>query len=419
MLIEGTRPTIALSTEVHKSARAMFEASGIQFELFDKMTPLDELADFVNEKGAGFLGKRSNPKLSREFLESTGLYTIGCYCKETGIDIEAADDLGITVTNSPEGNSDAVGEYVAGMAIALSRGLITGDHMAQRQKWGKHNGQEVAGSTLGLIGFGAAGKRAAKKLHALGMNVVFWDADEGVESNEYATRLDNADEVIEAAHVLSLHIPGKGNEGFFDKSKLDMMPDGAILINTSRYEIMDDDAVEAALDSDSGKLGGLAIDVHTMPEPSKFGDSFASRFRGKDNTVVTCHQAGSGINAQLGTAGEVTDYLIDNIWTGNTEHSLNMPTIELGPVLYGARLLLPHRNHPGVIGEIGTLLGQHGINIEAMDNKPKYPVKERPDGLVYGFYDTDGAEFTPEVFEAVRSLDFVLRPRITRPQAQS
>lgn len=411
-MVEHPTPTIVLSTEINPLAHGMIEEQGIRVETFDKKTPLDELADFVNANEAVMLGKRSNPKLSREFLENTGLYAIGCFCKETGIGLEDADELGITIFNSPEGNSDAVAEYVVAAAIALSRGFITGDHMAQRGKWGKRNGQEIAGSTVGLLGFGAAGQRAGQKLHALGANIVFWDLNDTVRSNDFATRLDTADEVIQASDILSLHIPGKGNEGAFGQRQVEMMRDGAILIDSARYEILDPAAIEAALDA--GKLGGLAIDVHPMPEPSKFGDDFDSRFAGRDNVLVTSHLAGSGKNAQRGTTAEVAGYLTDFWRTGNTAHSVNMPRIELGPVAVGTRLLLPHRNRPGVVGEIGTLLGRHGINIEGLDSKPKYPIEERHDGLVYSHFDTDGSEFTPEVFEAIEGLDFALRPRVIR-----
>ena len=101
-------PTIALSEEIHDLATQTFEERGGTVVKFDKGMPLNELAEFVVNAGAVMLGKRSNPKLNAEFLrQASTLHTIGCYCKETGVDLEAADAEGIAVFNSPEGNSDA------------------------------------------------------------------------------------------------------------------------------------------------------------------------------------------------------------------------------------------------------------------------------------------------------------------------
>jgi (S)-sulfolactate dehydrogenase len=151
------------------------------------------------------------------------------------------------------------------------------------------NGREVAGKTLGLIGFGSIGRLSAKLAQALGMQVVAFDAMMDADDPAFATsgvRAVGLDELIAGADVISLHVPlVESTRGLFDARRIAAMKRGAILINTARGGIVDEVALAAALRS--GQLGGAAIDVFAdepLPASAHFVDC--------PNLLLTPHIAG-------------------------------------------------------------------------------------------------------------------------------
>jgi (S)-sulfolactate dehydrogenase len=151
------------------------------------------------------------------------------------------------------------------------------------------NGREVAGKTLGLVGFGSIGQLTSKLARALGMQVMAFDAMMDADHPAYAelgVRCVGLDELIAGADVVSLHVPlVDGTRGLFDAARLATMKRGAVLINTARGGIVDEVALAAALKS--GQLGGAAIDVFGA-EPLVASDHFA----GCPNLLLTPHIAG-------------------------------------------------------------------------------------------------------------------------------
>ena len=208
------------------------------------------------------------------------------------IDVTACEARGIAVIPATGANALAVAEYVIGTAMLLLRGAYGSSADVAAGKWPRNalsNGREIAGKTLGLIGFGGIGQLTASLAQALGMRVIASDALLPASSPGWrAADLPHLplDELLKMADVVSLHVPLTAEtRNMLDASRLAMMKADAILINTSRGGVVDEPALAAALKA--GKLGGAALDVFD-PEPLPAGSALA----GAPNLILTPHIAG-------------------------------------------------------------------------------------------------------------------------------
>ncbi|HEX4883372.1 MAG TPA: hydroxyacid dehydrogenase [Casimicrobiaceae bacterium] len=208
------------------------------------------------------------------------------------IDVALCEARGIAVIPATGANALAVAEYVIGTAMLLLRGAYASTADVAAGKWPRaalSNGREIAGKTLGIVGFGGIGRLTARLGRALGMRAMGFDAqlpashacwrDEDVEPR-------TLDALLAAADVLTLHVPLlPATRNLVDASRLASMKRGAILVNTARGGVVDEAAVAAALRS--GHLGGAALDVFET-EPLAAGSPLA----GCPNLVLTPHIAG-------------------------------------------------------------------------------------------------------------------------------
>jgi (S)-sulfolactate dehydrogenase len=208
------------------------------------------------------------------------------------IDVDACRERGIEVIRATGANALAVAEYVIGTAMFLLRGAYASSAAVGRGEWPRaalSNGRELAGKTLGVVGFGSIGRLTGRLGRALGMRVIGFDAhivpssgtwsDEGVEARRFDALLADAD-------VVALHVPlVAATRHLIDAARLLQMKPGAILINTARGGVVDESAVAAALMS--GRLGGAAFDVFEQ-EPLAAGSPLA----GCPNLLLTPHIAG-------------------------------------------------------------------------------------------------------------------------------
>ena len=208
------------------------------------------------------------------------------------IDVAACEQRGMRVIPATGANALSVAEYVVGTAMLLLRGAYQSSAAVAAGQWPRtalSSGREIAGKTLGLVGFGSIGQLTASLARALGMTVIAFDAMMDEDHPAFAAvgaRCTGLDEVIRSADVLSLHVPlVESTRGLFDAARIASMKPGAVLINTARGGILDEVAVAAALKS--GQLGGAAIDVFgTEPLPA------APHFQGCPNLLLTPHVAG-------------------------------------------------------------------------------------------------------------------------------
>jgi len=183
------------------------------------------------------------------------------------VDLEAAKEKGIIVTNTPGANSGSVAELTVGLMISLMRNIPTAAQATNSGEWPRMRGLSLDGKIVGLVGFGAIGKHVAQRLSGFGCRVVAFDP---VATEEQAAALGvellSLEQVIENSDLLSLHCPvTKQTRAMVDAVFLDKMKLGSYLINTARGELVDEEALTTALQS--GKLSGAALDVFSKQPP--------------------------------------------------------------------------------------------------------------------------------------------------------
>jgi len=227
------------------------------------------------------------------------------------IDVPGCEARGMQVMPATGANALSVAEYVITSALMLLRGAYLSTAAVAAGQWprnGLSNGREIAGKTLGLVGFGSIGQLTAKLAQGLGMQVIAFDAMMAEGHPAYAqaeVHFAGLDELVGTADVISLHVPlADGTRGLFDVARLASMKRGAVLVNTARGGIVDQVALAEALKS--GHLGGAAIDVFdTEPLPA------AAHFSGCPNLLLTPHIAGVSAESNERVSFLIADKLLE------------------------------------------------------------------------------------------------------------
>ncbi|MDA3913733.1 hydroxyacid dehydrogenase [Oleiagrimonas sp.] len=228
------------------------------------------------------------------------------------IDVPACKARGIAVHPAKNANDQAVAEYVVSCALQLLRGAYAATNQLIAGQWPRMEliGRELAGTSMGLVGFGAIAQAVALRVQALGMNVLAFDPylpkDHAAWKNVQSGSLE---EILQKSDVISLHVPlTKETRHMIDAKALGMMRARAILINASRGGVVDENALAASLRE--GRLAGAALDVF---EREPLDAETASVFTGLENLILTPHIAGvteqSNIRVSEVTAQNVLKYL--------------------------------------------------------------------------------------------------------------
>ena len=200
------------------------------------------------------------------------------------VDLAAAAERGIVVTNTPAANSDAVAELALGLILALARRIPEGDRLVRAGGWQALGGIQLAGRVVGILGLGQVGSRLARRLAALGCDVIAHDPQVSHDqARACGARLDSQGTVVGAADVLSLHLPGTlETRGLVDAAFLAAMKQGAFVVNTARGDLVVEEDLAAALDS--GQLAGAALDS-LREEPPPPGHPLV----GRPDVILTPH----------------------------------------------------------------------------------------------------------------------------------
>ncbi|QUI23653.1 D-2-hydroxyacid dehydrogenase [Vallitalea pronyensis] len=219
------------------------------------------------------------------------------------IDVAYARERGIAVENTPNASSASVAELAIGHMFSLARFLYISNVTMREGKWNKkaYKGSELAGKTLGLIGFGRIAKETAKRAHALGMKVMYTNrsgAKEGYADYAYV----DMDTLLAHSDFISLHIPFAKEVGaVIDTEAFKKMKDGVFIVNCARGGVVDEDALVEALDT--SKVAGAAIDVFAE-EPTK-----NERLYTHEKVSVTPHIGGSTKEAQARIGLEIIEII--------------------------------------------------------------------------------------------------------------
>lgn len=310
------------------------------------------------------LGIRSKTKLTKPLLEAASkLLAIGCFCIGTDqVDKAEAKDLGIAVFNAPFSNTRSVAELVIGAAIMLIRRIPDKDKAAHAGIWQKESlaSRELRGKTLGLIGYGNIGSQVSVLAESLGLKVVFFDTQKKLPLGN-AEALYDLESVLRVADIISIHVPGTPDtRNLFSKEIIAQCKPGALLINYSRGEVVDYEALAAAIKA--GAIGGAAADVFPL-EPERNGASFSTPLQGLPNVLLTPHVGGATEEAQAAIGADVGTRLVSFIECGNTQGCHSIPDLNLPFQGDAHRLLHVHYNKPGVLSALNAVLSAQGVNI--------------------------------------------------------
>ena len=241
-----------------KAVAAMREG-GVDVDVNDDVTP-EGLEEIIPEYEAMVV--RSRTKVRESLIDkATNLKAvIRAGVGLDNIDVEYAEEHGVEVRNTPSASSNAVAELTIGYLFALARPIVEATVSMKEGKWEKKTlkGTELAGKTLGLVGFGRIGSLVGQKADALGMEVLFHRRSD--VDVDFATQVE-LDELLERSDYISLHVPHTpATHYIIGAEEIAKMKDGVKIINCGRGGTLDEDALLEALDS--GKVAGAALDVY-------------------------------------------------------------------------------------------------------------------------------------------------------------
>lgn len=259
---------------------------------------------------------RSATKLTKEVLDKAEQLKIIARCGVgiDNVDLDFAKSKNIFVTNAPSANLISVVELTVALIISVSRKLSLADSHLKKGEWNRSQflGNELYGKTLGIVGFGKAGRLVAERMKSFGMSIVFYDPYvTDWNGSEESIKLDD---LLRTADVVSIHvIKTKDTENLISKDMLDLLKPSSVIINTSRGGVLDEDYLFELLESE--KIFGAGLDVYSN-EPPKNVD----RYNGL-NLVTTPHIGASTNEAQL-KAGLETIENIKKILAGDESVAL-------------------------------------------------------------------------------------------------
>ena len=183
------------------------------------------------------------------------------------VDLAAARNKGIVVTNTPGANSSSVAELTLGLILALARQIPAAAQATREGGWPRLSGISIEGKTVGLLGFGSIGREVAKRLQVFDCTVVASDPfADPVAAEALGVKLTTQVDVVQQADILSLHLPViPETRGMVNAAFLAQMKQGSLLVNTARGELIDEMALLAALES--GQVAGAALDCFSVEPP--------------------------------------------------------------------------------------------------------------------------------------------------------
>jgi D-3-phosphoglycerate dehydrogenase len=282
-----------------------------------------DLAEIIDRYDA--IVVRSATKLTAELIDRAArLKVIGrAGVGVDNVDVEAATRRGIVVANAPESTVVSAAEHTIGLLVALARNIPQAHAALKQGRWERkaYGGIELAGKTLGVLGFGRIGQQVARRAAGLGMRVVAYDPYVAPERFRElgSERVETYDEIYAVSDFLTLHLPlTNETRRSLNAEAFAQMRDGVRLINAARGELVDEEALLEALQS--GKVAGAALDVYSE-EP------YSGPLLELDNVVATPHLAASTDEAQDRAGVIVAEQVAAALEGGLVTNAVNIPVI--------------------------------------------------------------------------------------------
>ncbi|MBS1623190.1 MAG: phosphoglycerate dehydrogenase [Bacteroidetes bacterium] len=388
------------------SDAAVEEMKDAGYATIKKLSGAISEKELMNEiKGVHLLGIRSKTHVTEKVLSKADkLLAIGCYCIGINqVDLAAATKKGVAVFNAPFSNTRSVAELVIGSSIMLIRRIPDKNKAAHEGTWQKDakGSYEMRGKTMGIVGYGNIGSQVSVLAEALGMDVIYHDLEPKLPHGN-AKQVRSLRELMKRADIITLHVPSDaGTRNMINEQTLAHLKKGTILINYSRGDVVDLDALKAFIRN--GTVTGAAVDVFPE-EPEKNGEKFHTVLQNLPNVILTPHIGGSTEEAQLNIGLDVTSKLLNYLERGASNGSHTVPQLNLPLQARTHRILHIHNNVPGVLGDINSKLYSHGINILGQYLKTN-------DSIGYVVLDID-TRLSNEAFALLKGVKNTIKARI-------
>lgn len=319
----ATTMRVLVADPIHEQGRALLAARpGLTI---DVATGLDEPALCQRIGDYDALIVRSKTRVTAGVIAAgTRLKAIGrAGIGVDNIDVAAATERGIVVFNTPDANATTTAELALAHLLSLSRYLPQADRSVRRGEWkpGNFVGSELAGKTVGVVGFGTIGRIVARRCLAFKMRVLAFDPYVVPEViRETGAEPADLDSLLASSDYVTLHCPlNDATRNLLDASRLAKMKRGARIINCARGGLVDEAALAAALAG--GHLAGAALDVYAKEPPG------TSPLLALDNVVLTPHVGASTEEAQQAVSVKVAELIAAFLETGAVQGAVNMPRI--------------------------------------------------------------------------------------------
>ena len=316
---------------------------------------------------------------------------------------------GIVVFNTPGANANGVKELVIAAMLLASRDIVGGI------EWVKENasdpniaktaekakkafaGTEIRGKRLGVIGLGAIGQLVANAAVDLGMEVYGYDPYLSVDAAWNLSRsvkhCKNVEAIYRDCDFITIHVPAlESTKGMINAEAIAMMKTGVIVVNAARDALVVEKDMLAALES--GKVRKYVSD---------FPNAVTAGAKG---CIVIPHLGASTEESEDNCAVMAVKEVRDFVENGNIANSVNYPACSLGPATKAGRLAICHKNVANMIGTFTSILGQAGVNIDAIANKSR-------GDFAYTLVDTD-SPVPAEVVESLAASEAVIRVRVVK-----
>ena len=294
---------IIVSDSIADKGVEMMRQAGLEVDVKTGLAP-DELERIIG--GYDAIVVRSATKVRKPIIEAAEnlKLIVRAGVGLDNVDVEYARSKGIEVMNTPAASSNAVAELTVGYLFALARRLPQTTASMRAGKWEKKKfkGSEIAGKTLGLVGYGRIGWLVAKRALALGMGIIAYDpyvADPRGLDMEFVS----LEELLQRADYISMHLPlTDETRDLIAGPQFEMMKDGVRIINCARGGTINEDALYEAIRS--GKVAGAALDVY-LEEPARYNKLFEL-----DEVIGSPHVGAATVEAQHRVSVEVAEKVI-------------------------------------------------------------------------------------------------------------
>ncbi|PWL70612.1 MAG: 3-phosphoglycerate dehydrogenase [Clostridiales bacterium] len=324
------------------------------------------------------------------------------------IPVDRCAKEGIVVFNTPGANANAVKELVIlGLlmssrnvpdALAFAKSLDgEGEAIPKLVEKGKGQfvGPEIKGKTLGVIGLGAIGVMVCNAAKSLGMTVLGYDPYLSVDAAWALSRgivhAKSVEDIYKNSDYITIHVPyNSETKHMINAEVIDMMKPGVRVLNFARGELVDDDAMLAALEA--GKVARYVTDFPNEKTVNTKG------------VVAVPHLGASTPESEDNCASMAAVELIDYLENGNVVHSVNMPSVS-APRNGGARICIIHQNIPKMLQGISGSFGEIGINIQNMTNRSR-------GDYAYTIIDLEEKEVPGSLLEQLERVEGIIRARV-------